>query len=270
MHKLEAAGFGIGPFRCIDMFQMPNKETATYQDYCSLPKVTRGGAGSCRICGTGLVYNYIIRDAVGDTFIVGCDCLEKINDVVLTKEMRAVRREKRDAAKIKERAEQRAIRQAQWEIERKEGREALIAQHGEMFDKARALGQEWLSSIVESVLHYGRMSERQQAAIMGAIERAEEIAARKNEFFGEIKKRVTITVTVQRWITLFHGDYYNPTKYLVIMLDSEGRTFKYVGTGSCIPAEGEEITMKCTITEHEEYQGVKQTTINRPARVETK
>lgn len=267
MHKLEDAGLGIGPFRCIDMFQMPNKETATMQDYQALPKVTRGGAGCCLICGTGLVYNYIIRDAIGDTFIVGCDCLEKINDVVLTKEMRAVRREKRDAAKIKQRAEERAARQAQWDIERAANRAELMKLYGELFERAAKVKSEFVDSVISTCKHYGNISEKQIAVIQSAIDRHEIESKRKNEFFGTVKARIVHELTVDKWIHLREATWNRASLWLCLMRDSEGRTFTYLGNCDAIPGEGETAKLKFTIKEHQIYNNVCQTVIQRPAKV---
>ncbi len=102
MNKWESIGLGKAPFRCVGMFKMPSKETATMADYAALPKGY--GAGSCAVCGTGLVYNYMIHSADGRKFVVGCDCVFKTGDTVTTEAVRKIRSE----AKAKARDEKNA------------------------------------------------------------------------------------------------------------------------------------------------------------------
>lgn len=258
-NRWEAAGFGKAPFSCIGMFTMPNKETATMSDYAALPR----GAGSCAICGTGLHYNYIVRDAEGKTFIAGCDCINRMGDTVTMKEAKTARRAQRDAVAIAARKAEREAREAQRAIDRAE----LIKTHGDLFDRADALKLEWVDSIIASCTTWGNISDKQKAALENAITRAEEEAARTNEFFGEVGKRITRELKVDRWITIFHGDYFRASQYLVLMRDEDGRTFVYKGAGACLPRAGDTVKMKMTITAHEDYNGVKQTFIARPALV---
>jgi hypothetical protein len=39
--------------------------------------------GHCDVCGRYLKYNYLCRDSAGKSFIVGCDCVEKLDDTRL-------------------------------------------------------------------------------------------------------------------------------------------------------------------------------------------
>ena len=266
-NKWEKQGFGKAPFICVGMFQMPNKETATMQDYQALPRMSRGGCGSCYVCGTGIVYNYIVKDADGETFVVGCDCVNHTHDTVLIKQVRDARKQHRDEKRIRERKAEREARQAQWDIERAAFREELMKLYGDLFEKAAKLKLEYVDSIISSCKHYGNISEKQLNAITNAVERAEREAARKNEFFGEVKQRVTVELKVDRWIHIRCATWDRAELWLVIMRDSEGRTFTYMGNSDSIPDEGETAKIKFTIKEHTVYNGVNQTVIQRPAKV---
>ena len=266
MNKWEAQGFGSAPFVCIGMFQMPNKETATMQDYQALPRMTRGGAGSCHVCGTGIVYNYMIRDARGDTFVVGCDCVGKTGDEILKRQMKEAKRTYRNAEQIAAALKAREEREAA----RKIAAEAIKVQYGDLFDRADALNQPWIDDIIGSCLKWGSISEKQIAALENAIERDAIEKARKNEFFGAVGERVQLTLTVDRTIKIREANYMMGACYLIIMRDAEGRTFTYIGNSNVIPGDGETVTIKAGIKEHTVYEGVNQTVIQRPTEVKAK
>ena len=51
--------------------------------------------------------------------------------------------------------------------------------------------------------------------------------------------------------------------YFTILENSKGDVFKYVGSAE-LGEKGQTITMKATVKDHTEYDGVDQTVINRP------
>lgn len=82
-----------------------------------------------------------------------------------------------------------------------------------------------------------------------------------NEWVGEVKTRLrglAVTATkVQCWET----DYGMTT--LLIMRDVEGHVFKWFASGVKSVEAGDEITIDGTVKAHDEYNGVKQTTLTR-------
>ena len=77
---------------------------------------------SCYVCGMSLQANYVLRDATGKPFVVGCDCVEKIGDdqVITAVENAAKTRERNRrrelaARKVEERI---AARKAELEAQR--------------------------------------------------------------------------------------------------------------------------------------------------------
>ena len=77
---------------------------------------------------------------------------------------------------------------------------------------------------------------------------------------GAIGDRIDIDATVSHYFS-FDGFY--GTTYINIIADGDGNIFVYKG-GKRLADKGASIRLKATIKEHVEYQGVKQTIINRP------
>ena len=92
-HVFEAAGCGVAPFRIV----------GCREEFITYPDGTTQASGCCSYCGTGIRNVFIVRDANGREFKVGCDCVEKTGDAGLIKgykqnpEYRALQRAKRRA-----------------------------------------------------------------------------------------------------------------------------------------------------------------------------
>ena len=82
----------------------------------------------------------------------------------------------------------------------------------------------------------------------------------KSSHVGEIGDRIdiTATITVVKAIDGFYG-----VSYFTILENSEGDVFKYFGSAE-LGDKGESITLKATVKDHDKYDQVKQTVINRP------
>ena len=82
-----------------------------------------------------------------------------------------------------------------------------------------------------------------------------------SKFVGKIGDRIKIKGT-GRYVTSFTGKYGYSYLYIIV---ADGNTFKYLGSKDI--GDGEKkfnISMVATIKKHEEYNGKKQTVINRP------
>lgn len=110
------------PFAYIGMFSMPCAESfgmniSGYNN--ALEEASRAARsygvsmGSCDICGTGIHNHFVIKDATGRNFVVGCDCVMKTDD---TKLITAVEKAERD----RKRAIRKAANDAKWERIREE------------------------------------------------------------------------------------------------------------------------------------------------------
>jgi len=82
----------------------------------------------------------------------------------------------------------------------------------------------------------------------------------KSSHVGQTGDRIdiTATITVVKAIDGFYG-----ISYFTILENSKGDVFKYVGSAE-LGEKGQTITMKATVKDHAEYDGVNQTVINRP------
>lgn len=135
----------------------------------------------------------------------------------------------------------------------------------------KAASGDFYHAMQDNVLDYGSLTEKQTNAVLAMIARAEakvagyaakraEEAATSN-WIGTVGKREMFTVTIRHIVTL-DGIY--GISYLHIMNDDAGNVVIYKGT-KCLGDNGERLTVKATVKEHGERDGVKQTKIARPA-----
>lgn len=124
-----------------------------------------------------------------------------------------------------------------------------------------SLGDFW-QSMRDQVALYGGLTTNQHLAVLSMIERAEKrVAAWKapaSQWVGTVGERRMFVLSVRHVITL-EGQY--GTSYLHIMEDADRNVVIYKGTKLY---EGI-ISVKATVKEHGEREGVKQTKIARPA-----
>lgn len=109
IHPFEGAGLGLAPFRFAGLSE---------KVYCACPGAPVQAAGSCDYCGTGIRYCCHIRSADGKEFIVGTDCVRKLDRA----DNRLVSDVDRAVANL-EKAKRDAKRQAEWDA-RAKAREA--------------------------------------------------------------------------------------------------------------------------------------------------
>lgn len=87
LHIWEQSGIGKAPFVVVDVFEIPSRALLEQNPtaYNNAMADAPCAVGGCRVCGTGLTINYIIRDAFGVLFAVGCECVKKSGDKGLIK-----------------------------------------------------------------------------------------------------------------------------------------------------------------------------------------
>jgi hypothetical protein len=111
-HPFEIAGMGVGPYVWAGFYEMPNvaedsaANFACGNPYTDAPKL-KAGLGTCACCGMAIVNVCIVKDANGDLWGVGSDCVEKCDDPSLG-----------DKAKIEIARKQRRQRQARADKQR--------------------------------------------------------------------------------------------------------------------------------------------------------
>lgn len=86
----------------------------------------------------------------------------------------------------------------------------------------------------------------------------------KSNHVGEVGQRILIetTITFSKGFEGFYG-----TTFINSLEDAEGNVFIY--RGNCIGEKGDKLTLKATVKEHGEYDGVRQTVISRPKVLES-
>ncbi len=128
-------------------------------------------------------------------------------------------------------------------------------------------GNEFLKSLAGALAKWGRLTDPQLAAVRKSVERDKANAERAAtaEYVGTVGERRLFTITVDRAIPVesIYG-----TKYIVLARDEAGNAIVYRGNSEAIPGVGETGTVKATVAEHKEYNGLKQTIISRPAAIE--
>ncbi len=106
---------GRAPYRMVGCFSIPHPgafgdNVAGYQNALrELGEMQRAmgvAGGACDICGHPLVANYVLENADGRRFVVGCDCVTRSGDTRLTTEVEEAERERqRKLRQARQRAE---------------------------------------------------------------------------------------------------------------------------------------------------------------------
>lgn len=144
------------------------------------------------------------------------------------------------------------------------------------WDIAQGTAGQWeentIRDIVGKLIQYGDLSEKQVgfvAKLLAKIpareaEKAARAAANaKSQHVGTVGKRETFTLTIQ-WVKYFESDF--GAAYIHGLKDATGNVVIYKGS-KCLGEKGATLTVKATVKEHGERDGIKQTIISRPAAV---
>lgn len=117
----------------------------------------------------------------------------------------------------------------------------------------------------------GGLSDKQTEIVRNALVRQEQFTAERKAKFaaqdagsqhiGTVGKREVFTVTIN-WVKYFEGTF--GATYIHGLKDAAGNIVIYKGSKS-LGEKGATVTVKATVKEHGERDGVKQTIISRPA-----
>lgn len=102
-------------------------------------------------------------------------------------------------------------------------------------------------------------TERQIALVRAAV--AKRAADAASKFVGRVGDKVTLAITVERILTLHDKVWGN--NYITIGRTSEGSVVVYKGRVD-IGQVGDTVTIKATVKDHQTYNGVRQTAVQRP------
>lgn len=269
VHVFEQAGLGKAPFNCIGVASIPDASMAEKNPvgYANAMKALPKGAGSCKYCGMPLIHNYIIKDALGTTFVVGCECVNKTGDAGLMTETVKVKKAHEKAIRAEKSAKKKADIKAQREAELKEKQDAFILENPkevhylfENKDKNFFLG-----SLYSAFKQWGNLTPGQLNALRKNVEQ-ENAPMLPSNHQGNIGERIKVAVKVTRIATVpCRGFGYGDRLSLdiITLQDAAGNIF-VVKTKTYLDINvSDEINITGTIKEHSEYKGIKQTIIQR-------
>lgn len=126
-----------------------------------------------------------------------------------------------------------------------------------------------IRDIVGKLIQYGMISDKQMAFLGNLIAKIPAREARKAEIIAEnaasqhigtVGKREVFTLTIN-WVKYFEGDF--GATYIHGLKDAAGNVVIYKGS-KCLGEKGATVTVKATVKEHGDREGVKQTIISRP------
>ena len=260
VHPFEKAGLGKAPFRCVGMSE---------NWYVTGNGSHRQPGGCCEYCGTGILYEYTIKDSEGKTFVVGSDCVEKTD-----KELTDFKRVKREF-KTKQRIEKKRIENAAKAAEIKAEHEAKVAGKIATFNAEHPSMARWLNdykgdvpfilSIKAGLAQYGSPTINQLIAVSNFIDKEARLAgALVNSthvgVVGETTKNIDVRVVESRYLgsTMYSGQ--TVLRFLVKMETAEGSQIAWFTNRE--HEVGEEYkTVSFKVKEHNEFRGVKQTVV---------
>jgi hypothetical protein len=128
------------------------------------------------------------------------------------------------------------------------------------FAKSLMASYEERGTLSPAQLNAGRSMLAKQKEKAAAKVAARNAPATSGRHLSTIGQRETFTLTINKLMEM-EGMY--GTSYLHICADANGNSVVYKGTSE-LGKQGETVTVKATIKEHTAYNGVAQTTINRP------
>jgi hypothetical protein len=220
-HPFERAGLGTAPFRCVSVrtnwFTVPG-----------CPEASKPG-GSCQYCGTGILYEFVIKSADGREFVVGSDCVRRTGAQV--EGFREQRLQLARTQRATKRQERYTERRARWEAEAAAKLPEFDASYPGLRDKLAAEstlegGDPFLKDLHRKLIGWGGLSEKQVAAAESVFaRRAREAAAQPlPDFTG----RAQITGTV---LSLKEVEYPAwPPRTVLKMLVQHADGWKVFGT----------------------------------------
>ncbi len=162
------------------------------------------------------------------------------------------------------RAEQERIAREQFLAAQDVARAAFLAEHSELIAKVAALrGEDENAFFNRAHVQLVRDLRAPTAALVQIVEAetAKRTANAASRWIGNIGDKVTLTLTVERIIVLrshVYGD-----NYINVCRTQDGHVVTYKGRVN-LGSVGAACTVKATVAEHEWYDGVQQTAIQRP------
>lgn len=92
-NELEKMGLGKAPFKFLGSIESPPKSMLEQNPEAynnalrAFPKFDAGGIGSCARCYYNITIHYVLKSSDGKTFPLGSECVHRLNDTTLTKQI---------------------------------------------------------------------------------------------------------------------------------------------------------------------------------------
>lgn len=111
IHPWEAAGLGRAPFRLLGAVDQNISYGERVLGHVAGATLTTKPGGTCAVCGHAITVIYEVESADGNRFPVGCDCVLKLNDAAMGRQVRThVNRIQRERSRAKKVAQEAADR----------------------------------------------------------------------------------------------------------------------------------------------------------------
>ena len=251
IHPFEKSGLGAAPFRLLYCVSLPSPSLAEQNpeayNRAMREAVASGAKGTCEHCGMAITHNFIVQSSDLRRSAVGSDCVGKTGNRALIAAVEV------EAAKI--RKAQRKSRDA--------------AKHAIWMDTVCHTGETNAVRIDrEAAEAAAKAQARRDAVALETAAREAEAAARiaASRHVGTIGERRAFVLTFSH-VASFAGRF--GTFFIQSFTDADGATIVYKG-GSPIGGsldKGATIRVVAGVKDHSEYNGIKQTIIER-AKVE--
>jgi hypothetical protein len=265
-HPFEKAGLGYAPFRCV----------GCRENWFEMPGFGRKPGGTCDYCGTGILYEFVIKSADGKSFVVGCDCVRKTGgNVADFDHIRLQNARERRAQKASAR---RATRQAQWEAERQarqaERQESATAWRNEHIALVNTLTEyagtnAFLLSMQQQLREWGSLTARQVESTerVFTVQRRQAEAAANSKHVGTVGERVkSAKIRVVRSLQVGWNTFgYKDTPRILVTLEDDAGNQLTWWTSRHEEVSTEFATAAFTVKDHTVYNGTKQTIVQRVA-----
>lgn len=248
LHQWETIGFK-SPYKFLGIYSIPTVVGDNVNAYNESLKNKPNGFkfGTCQICNHSLVNNYMLEDADGIKFVVGCDCIEKSDGEFYKEIKKTIKKQNQQISYDK------MIDNHTAKINK------LYELHGELLKKCESINDIKINSILTNIRHYGSILPEQITQLNDLVAKHDYLTSDDNIHVGLVGDVLEDTLKVTA-INYFKGGYGNSK--IVTMKNSKGNILVYIGNSfNSNLNDVFKVTFK--VTAHLEYNGVKQTKITR-------
>lgn len=258
LHPFEAAKLGKAPFQCV----------GCRENRFEMPGFGWKPGGCCNYCGTGILYEFVIRGADGSEFVVGSDCVAKTHAEVagFREERLKLARGKREARRVADRAKRQAEFEASRAMRALERAETMEREFPGLVARLQAFqgANRFVVDMRDSLKHWGGLTGGQAHAVIRTLDAIDAEAAKPESrhigHVGERMRGIMAKVVFSKCIAEKTWD--RPARYLVKLETAQGNVLTwFTNRGYKVMAECEECSF--TVKGHDEYNGKRQTLVLR-------